>query len=280
MNVLSLFDGISCGQIALSRAGFSPELYFASEIDKAAIQVTQHNYPKTHQLGDVKNVTGNSLPPVSLLIGGSPCQGFSSLGKNLNFNDHRSALFFEYVRLLDETKPSYFLLENVPMKKQFRDVISGYLGVEPIMINSNLVSAQNRKRLYWTNIPVNGLPLDRNIFLDMVIDHTYSNYTMPKNWKNYVPSNCPRYVDPYHKKEIRDKSTTLRTNVNTGNMWVRVPNGYRNLSRHETEELQTVPLGYTSPISEHKAKKCLGNGWTVDVISHIFSGIQKVNIKN
>src|SRR5574344_2500072 len=140
-NILSLFDGMSCGQIALNRAGIEYDNYFASEIDKYAIKVTQHNYPNTIQIGDVTQVKGADLPKIDLLLGGSPCQGFSNAGKQLNFNDPRSKLFFEYVRLLRECNPKYFLLENVKMKKEFQDVITEHLGVEPIKINSALVSA-------------------------------------------------------------------------------------------------------------------------------------------
>lgn len=150
MRVLSLFDGMSVGQLALERAGVQVETYYASEIDKAAIKVTQKNFPNTVQLGNVQEI---DIPKdIDLLIGGSPCQGFSYAGKQLNFDDPRSRLFFDFVRILRETKPKYFLLENTPMKQEFQDVITEYLGVEPILINSNVVSAQNRKRLYWTNI--------------------------------------------------------------------------------------------------------------------------------
>jgi DNA (cytosine-5)-methyltransferase 3A len=149
INVLSLFDGMSCGQLALSRLGIEVENYYAAEIDTHAIKVTQHNFPNTIQLGDVTKIKGSDLPKIDLIIGGSPCQGFSFAGKQLNFNDPRSALFFEFVRLIKECKPKYFLLENVVMKKESEKVITELLGVEPIMINSSLVSAQNRKRLYW-----------------------------------------------------------------------------------------------------------------------------------
>ena len=153
MIVLSLFDGMSCGQLALQRAGFKVDIYLASEIDKYGKQVTRKNFPRTIQLGDVCDIKGENLPPIDILLGGSPCQGFSFAGKQLNFEDPRSALFFEYVRILKETKPKYFLLENVRMKKEYQNIISEHLGVEPVMINSALVSAQNRVRLYWTNIP-------------------------------------------------------------------------------------------------------------------------------
>ena len=160
MRVLSLFDGMSCGQIALKKAGIPVTKYFASEIDKHAIKVTQENFPDTIQLGSVTDVTTDQVGEIDLLIGGSPCQGFSFAGKNLNFDDPRSKLFFEYVRLLKELKPKYFLMENVRMSKKSQDIISEHLGVEPIVINSNLVSAQNRHRLYWTNIPFD-MPTDK-----------------------------------------------------------------------------------------------------------------------
>ena len=170
MNVLSLFDGMSCGQLALNRAGIKYNKYFASEIDKYAIAVTQHNFPNTIQLGDVLQVQAKDLPKIDLIIGGSPCTGFSMAGKGLNFNDPQSKLFFEFVRLLKECQPKYFLLENVKMKKEYQDVISKYLGVEPIEINSARVSAQNRKRLYWANFPIEQ-PEDKEVLLkDVAFD--------------------------------------------------------------------------------------------------------------
>ncbi|RKZ99062.1 MAG: hypothetical protein DRQ46_00100 [Gammaproteobacteria bacterium] len=187
INVLSLFDGMSCGQIALNRTGIEYDNYFASEIDKYAIKVTRANYPDTIQLGDIRHVEAVDLPKIDLLIGGSPCQGFSFSGKQLNFDDPRSALFFEFVRLLKECKPKYFLLENVIMSQESNDVISCTLGemfpncvsqkqlfqagrLEPICINSALVSAQNRKRLYWTNIPGLTQPKDKGIILEDVLE--------------------------------------------------------------------------------------------------------------
>ena len=165
INVLSCFDGISCGQVALERAGIKVNDYYACEIDKHTIKVTQHNYPNTIQLGDVRDLKCSDLPRIDILIGGSPCQGFSFSGKQLNFNDPRSKLFFEYVRILKEIKPKYFLLENVVMKKEYQDIISENVGVEPIKINSALLSGQNRRRLYWTNIPNIKQPEDKNINL-------------------------------------------------------------------------------------------------------------------
>jgi DNA-cytosine methyltransferase len=153
MKVLSLFDGMSCGRIALDQLGIPVEKYYASEIDKYAIQVSQANYPDIIQVGDICDLDPKDYKDVDLMLAGSPCQGFSFAGKQLAFDDPRSALFFEFIRLLKAIKPKYFLLENVRMKKEFLDVISEYMGVEPIMINSALVSAQNRVRYYWTNIP-------------------------------------------------------------------------------------------------------------------------------
>jgi DNA (cytosine-5)-methyltransferase 3A len=172
INVVSLFDGMSCGQIALEREKIPVKRYLACEIDKYAMQITQKNYPNTYQMGSVTDFSVKKLGIIDLLIGGSPCQGFSFAGKQLNFDDPRSKLFFEYVRILKECKPKYFLLENVKMKKEFQDIISGYLGIEPIEINSNLVSAQNRKRLYWTNIPGVCQPKDKDVLLKDIV-HEY-----------------------------------------------------------------------------------------------------------
>ena len=170
MNVLSLFDGMSCGQIALNRLGIKYDNYYAAEIDKYAIEVTKKNFPNTIHLGDVTKVKAADLEPIDLLMGGSPCQGFSFAGKQLNFDDPRSALFFEFVRLLKECKPQYFLLENVRMKKIYQDVITEHLGVEPIMINSSLLSAQSRHRLYWTNIPNVQQPQDKGLVIKDILE--------------------------------------------------------------------------------------------------------------
>ena len=173
MNVLSLFDGMSCGQLALQKVGANVTQYFASEIDKYAIQVAKENFPNTIHLGDVTKVDGNSFvneSKIDLLIAGSPCQGFSRSGNRLNFDDPRSKLFFEFVRILRQCKPKYFLLENVVMNKDSKNIITEYLGVEPIEINSNLVSAQSRRRLYWTNIPNVTIPKDKNIVIKDILE--------------------------------------------------------------------------------------------------------------
>ncbi len=170
MNVLSLFDGMSCGRIALDRLGIKVDNYYASEIDKYAMKVSEANYPDIIQIGDVTKINYDELPQIDLIMGGSPCQGFSFAGKQLAFDDPRSALFFCFWRAVKHLKPKYFLLENVRMKKEYLDVISEYMGVEPIMINSALVSAQNRVRYYWTNIPGIEQPEQRGIILRDILE--------------------------------------------------------------------------------------------------------------
>jgi site-specific DNA-cytosine methylase len=264
MNVLGLFDGMSCGQIALNKAGIKYDKYFSSEIDKFAMQVTQHNYPETIQIGDVTQVKGSDLPQIDLLIGGSPCQGFSFAGKQLNFEDERSKLFFEFVRLMEECKPKYFLLENVVMKKEYEDVITQHMGVEPILINSNLVSAQNRKRLYWTNIPDIQQPEDKNITMSDIL----------LSGQHIIVSNQKKTHKPGG-----DKSATLlaRDYKGFGNQQMSgvMDNGnIRMLTPVEYERLQNVPDNYSSVVSNTQRYKMLGNGWTVDVIAHIFKNIE------
>jgi len=181
MNVLSLFDGMSCGMIALDRLGIKVDNYYASEIDKYAIQVSQANYPDIIQVGDITKLDLSTLPKIDLVMGGSPCQGFSFAGKQLAFDDPRSALFFEFVKCVDTLKPKYFLLENVRMKKEYLDIISEYMGVEPIFINSSLVSAQSRQRYYWTNIPNVEQPKERGIVLRDILEDQPKKPTLMSN---------------------------------------------------------------------------------------------------
>lgn len=197
--VLSLFDGISCGQEALKKAGLTTRIFLSSEIDKYPKQVTRKNHPLTVQLGDVTQVVADDLPHVNLLMGGSPCQGFSFAGKQLNFDDPRSALFFEFARLLKECKPDYFLLENVVMKKEFQDVISEHVGVEPILLNSSLVSAQSRKRLYWTNIPGLTQPKDKGILLKDILENGIADSV-----KNRATETHKENIDKAHCLLARD----------------------------------------------------------------------------
>lgn len=204
MNVLSLFDGMSCGQIALERAGFKVDKYFAAEIDKYAMQVTQANYPDTIQIGDACQVKAKDLPKIDIILAGSPCQGFSLAGKQLNFSDERSALFFEFVRILKEVRKInpdvFFLLENVKMKREYQDIISDYMGCNPIVINSALLSAQNRVRLYWTNIPVIGEPKDKGILLKDILEDEVDEKYFLKN---------PKF--DFGGMDIEGKGRTLRT---------------------------------------------------------------------
>jgi len=200
MNVLSLFDGMSCGRIALDRLGIKVDNYYASEIDKYAMKVSEANYPNIIQIGDVTNINYDELPQIDLIMGGSPCQGFSFAGKQLAFDDPRSALFFCFWRAVKHLKPKYFLLENVRMKKEYLDVISEYMGVEPIMINSALVSAQNRVRYYWTNIPGIEQPEDRGMVLRDILETNASNeYLAGENLqKNYKGGN---QLNPNYKSQ-------------------------------------------------------------------------------
>ena len=361
IKVLSLFDGISCGRVALERAGFEIDTYFASEIDKDAIKVTQKNYPDTIQLGDVKDVVemvkAGLFADVDLLIGGSPCQGFSFAGKQLNFSDPRSSLFFQYVEILNELKrqnPNIkFLLENVKMKKEFQDVISSFLGVQPVSINSSLVSAQNRTRLYWCNWKITQ-PEDKGILLKDIIHENasvdrdkslcllagYDSKFQPKRYfekhiHQAIFEDLKEYIVPFDKtlqilnKEvekgkigyfrqdsqanrvysIHGKAVTLcgeagggaakmgqylfscitpdrvekRQNgqrFNDGKKFytltaqdkhgVLVEGYIRKLTPIECERLQTLPDNYTAGVSNTQRYKQLGNGWTVDVIAHIF----------
>ena len=364
MNILSCFDGMSCGRLALDKAGVTYNKYYASEVDKYAIKVSAANYPDTIQLGDIRDVKSDGLD-IDLLIGGSPCQGFSFAGKQLNFDDPRSKLFFEFVRLKEELQPKYFLLENVKMKQESQDIISKYMGVEPIEINSSLVSAQSRRRLYWTNIPFE-IPGDRGVVLkdiledDSITDRDKShcidaNYFKGGNLKSYfekrrrqlVFDKClqvgvadginghdlmKRVYSPDGKSptlnsmnggnrepkvilnpasivgrriqegirkdndmtvplvqclEVQDSNksrclSTLEKDVVVSNLPKgRYPEAYdkllkpmwRKLTPLECERLQTVPDNYTAHVSNTQRYRMLGNGWTVDVIAHIFDSL-------
>jgi site-specific DNA-cytosine methylase len=262
---------MSCGQIALNKVGIKYDNYYASEIDVHAIKVTQHNYPNTIQLGDIHNIKGSDLPKIDLCFGGSPCQSFSSAGNRTGF-DGKSGLFWEFVRVLNEVQSKYFLLENVKMKKEWEDIITKEMGVEPIRINSNLVSAQNRERLYWTNIPNLTQPEDKNIKLsDVLTDDNFR--TIPKcfynkwgtkerinknpNWVKNEKSNCLTTKNCHTNQYLFNEDKTL----------------CRLLNPTEFERLQTIPEGYTSVVSNTERYKMIGNGWTVDVISFIFEQI-------
>lgn len=281
---MSLFDGISCGKVALDRAGIKVKKYYASEIDKFAMQVSKKNHPDIIQLGDVTSWRNWDIDwkNVGLLIGGSPCQGFSFAGKQLNFNDDRSKLFFVYVDILNHIKsvnPDVkFLLENVKMKAEWQDVISGYLGVKPIRINSALVSAAKRDRLYWTNFDVE-MPDDKGITFDDINQHT-------TDWLSDT------YIDKVSKWKAQQdpiaNTTFIGTNSklpcltargynqsHSGMILISDGNKYRYLTNNEAELAMTLPVDYTAGITDRERARCLGNGWTVDVIAHIFTYLNR-----
>jgi len=317
MNVLSLFDGMSCGQLALHRAGIHYDNYYASEIDVYARAVTQINFPKTCQLGNVIGLDTSQLPVISLLIGGSPCQGFSFAGKQLAFDDPRSILFFEFVKILKklrEINPDIkFLLENVRMKKEHLDVITEQLGVEYICINSALVSAQNRVRYYWTNIAGVVQPKDLGIMLCDILetgvvdrDKSYcidANYWKGTNVEDYIKKGrrqiafterrseeAKKIRKEYRKLYGRDFSPRRakvlaarkdgKMNCLTATYSLKEHTlideslFYRKMTPVECERLQTIPDNYTNIASGTQRYKMIGNGWTIDVIAHIFNHLK------
>jgi DNA (cytosine-5)-methyltransferase 3A len=310
MNVLSLFDGISCGQVALERAGIKVDKYYASEIEKRAISVTQHNFPKTIQIGNVLDVQGEELPKIDLLMGGSPCQGFSLSGKQLNFEDPRSKLFFEFVRLLREVKPKYFLLENVKMKKEYSNAITNCLEkelgtrVEPVFINSRDFSAQSRGRLYWTNIPFEKQYESKEVFLRDIMEPYYGSETISdeeirSQLSELVGKNSKYYETFKWKRDTENRILVMRPDELKIQRIGRVGFGrnkseiitvltqpfvfdgkkIRKVNPLEAERLQTLPDNYTDVdgAPDSSRYKMTGNGWTVDVIAHIFNGIKNNN---
>ena len=334
MNVLSLFDGMSCGQLALKRSGIKVDKYYASEIDKYAISIAKKNFPNTIHLGDVTKIDISKLDRIDMIIGGSPCQSFSNASMTkLNFEDPRGKLFFEFVKLVQELKPKYFLLENVKMKKEWQDVISFHLGVEPIEINSSLVSAQHRRRLYWTNIDklensysLLTQPRDKNIMLKDILEHGFvdrdksycidANYSHGINPIQYVKKARRQIVTTkkgldFVKKVRASKNGLIQVGIakdinghdslkrvysqegkaptvnahGGGNTEPKVATNFnpkeyglersdwRKLTPLECERLQTVDDNYTEGVSNSQRYKMIGNGWTVDVIKHIFESI-------
>jgi DNA-cytosine methyltransferase len=279
INVLSLFDGMSCGQIALNKLGVKYDSYYASEIDKFAIAITKKNYPNTIHLGDVRDVKGKDLPKIDLLFGGSPCQSFSNAGNGKGF-EGSSGIFWEYVRVLREVKPKYFMLENVKMKKEWQDIITKELGVEPIAINSSLFSGQNRPRLYWTNIPGVEIPEDKGIVLkdiledDNLVDKQHLMTPKAMAYMDGLRNGKQRWQ--YHKNPLDGKAACIVASFyklsGLGVLDYRtLGKPCRRLTPVECERLQTVPDNYTESASRTQRYKMIGNGWTVDVIAHIFS---------
>jgi site-specific DNA-cytosine methylase len=290
MRVLSLFDGISCGQVALERAGIQVDKYYASEIDKYAIQITQKNYPNTIQLGDITKITNEDLDKlgnIDIIMGGSPCQDLSNYkydrGEVTGLNGEKSGLFYDYMRILKYVKPKYFLLENVAsMEQQWKDLISEIIGTQPIIINSALVCAAERKRLYWTNIPNITQPEDKGIVLkDIVLNpndvpekYWYTKYPITVH-DGDVKVKATIHLNGHRQaKEVyglNHKCNTLLCDGSGGNLVKKIyQNGRcRKLMPIEYERLQTLPDNYTSGISDSRRYSVIGNGWTVDVIAHI-----------
>jgi len=274
MKVLSLFDGISCARVALDRANIPVETYFASEIDKYAISISQKNYPDIIQIGDVKDISSVGAK-IDLIIGGSPCQDLSIAKQNRKgLEGEKSSLFYEYVRILNEIKPKYFILENVTsMPKKDKEIITQKLyGIEPVMINAALVSAQNRKRLFWVGVlQYDGTykqveipqPEDRNILLKDILEIDVDD-------KFYL-------YNQYNDRVMTEKCGTLGTcmsrTAKQGYQVISIKE-IRKLTPVECERLQSLPDNYTEGVSNTQRYKALGNGFNVEVIAHILKYIK------
>ena len=300
INVLSLFDGISCGQIALNNLGLKYNNYFSCEIDSEAIGITQTHFPKTIQLGDVRNLKADTLPNIHLLLAGSPCQGFSHAGKKLNFDDKRSCLFFELVRLIKEIKPKYFMIENVVMKKEWQNKISEILQVDPHMIDSANFSAQQRKRLYWTNFELpcvdklihNKITID-DVLEDQVeekyfIDDVKKNIILKKEEKKsyfktidfnegfpLVVNDCQTINKNQNGRRIRPKHSKCFTLTTRDRHGILKNEKLRKLTPKECEKLQTLPENYTLGFSDTSRYRMIGNGWNVKTIEYILSNVKE-----
>ena len=280
MKVLSLFDGISCGRVALEKCDINIESYYCSEIKPHAIQLVESKHPDNVNIGDARNINGADYDGIDLLLGGSPCKGLSGLNINRDGLAHKeSSLFYEYVRILKESNPRYFLLENVQGNKKSTAEITEILGIKPISINSKLVSAQNRPRYYWTNIPVEEPPKDRNITTDLLAQSVY-HYERPvvsENRTRWLNSGSGvrsvklgfTKINPYPKAGTIIRSGHVSWNEN----YHLVDGVYYHYSIRELEWLQTLPENYLNGFSYGQAYDMIGDAWTVDIISHILSYI-------
>ena len=280
MKVLSLFDGISCGMVALERAAIPVEKYVAYEIDDNAIKVSKNNYPFIEHCGDVLKADFTKYKGFDLLIGGSPCTYWSIAKTNGERETTPSGLgwdlFKQYVRALKESECKYFLYENnFSISPYIKAAITKELNVEPIMINSSLVSAQNRKRLYWTNIPGVIQPIDKNIELKDILKSTHE-WKKVSNWV-YSKWGEKQKIDTLKKLSSKKSSTLTTRKTHPVNYYLNEDKTmYTNLDSEEWEKLQTLPVGYTSILTEVNRHRVIGNGWTVDVIAHIFSFLRGV----
>lgn len=293
MKVLSLFDGMSCGRIALSRTGFEVEKYYASEIDLNSMKIAMKNYPDTIHIGNVLDIDEDQLASfgeIDLLMGGSPCQNLSisnsnNEGHNQGLEGEKSSLFYEYVRVLKMVKPKYFLYENVAsMKDKDKDIITEFLGVQPIMIDSNLVSAQDRKRYYWTNINVLDMPEDRKIVIRDILEQDvadkyfyWQGYTYHGEDKKIEATLRVKGHDMLKRVYNKDGKCGTLTACRGGYKQKKVLDGrhVRKLTPLEYERLQTVPEGYTEGVADIHRYNMLGDGWTVDIVAHILKYIEK-----
>ena len=295
MNILSLFDGVSCARIALEKMKIPIKNYYASEIDEHAIRVSKHNYPDIIHIGDIRKIKSKNLPKIDLLIGGSPCQDLSNAQNGLGLEGIKSGLFYEYIRILKEVKPKYFLLENV--KNKWGDVMSEIIGVPFILINSAVVSAQSRPRYYWTNIDYPKFPSNHNeevikTVLEKKVDEIF--YIDKNGINEYVRKieiNTKKTADGIIKVfdlpkkivndndrqrrvySIQSKSPTVLARADTTKVFV---NGrVRKLTPLECERMQKIPDNYTQICSNTQRYKMIGNAFTVDVISHFLKGVKK-----
>ena len=320
VRVLSLFDGISCGKLSIEDAGIEVAEYYASEVNEFSMGISKYNFPDIIQIGDVTKIDTSTLPTIDLLIGGSPCQNFSFSGtgkgavtvegievttleqymelKEQGFQfEGQSYLFWEYVRILRDIKPKYFLLENVNMAEKWKNVITKTLGVEPILINSKLVSAQSRPRLYWTNIPNITQPEDKGLYIKDVLEDEYTEKEVLSKMvlDRYQPLKCS-YAVGTTKPEFRKIGQRDYVYGDNNKMACLVATDYkqpkqvlhngviRKISPVEAERFQTLPDNYTKygmfgevvkEISHTKRFEGIGNGWTKAVITHIMTFLKK-----
>lgn len=281
LNVLSVFDGIRVGRYALELAGVKVEKYFYSEIEKEAIQIANNNYPDCRGLGDITKINPEELERIDIFIGGSPCQSFSNMGKGEGF-DGKSGLFWDYVKILNEIKKKNpevkFLLENVKMRKEWADIITEALGVDPVLINSSMFSAQKRQRMYWTNIDFDKDIKDKGIILSDILEKNVDEkyFLEGKRLENWNKNSAVRIKKCFSSLDAEKAiCMTARQYANWYGNHVTEGGRVRQLTPIECERLQTLPDNYTFGVSDAARFKALGNGWTAEVIAHIFKGLNK-----
>jgi DNA (cytosine-5)-methyltransferase 3A len=282
LNVLSLFGGIECGYLALKNANIPIGKYYSSEIDFYAMMIAMHRAPSIKHVGDIRNLKGKDFKDVDLILAGSPCQAFSKAGKRKGLSDEsaQSFLFYEFLRLYKEIKkynPKVkFLLENVVMDKKWEKLISDELGVLPMLINSDLLTAQNRERLYWTNIPGVTIPKDKHVYLDVVIPGA-KGYGVRGHNKGNKKENGEIKWESFGTTRTNRKANCVVTKTSTTNKLIFPDGTIRNYTINDAELLQGLPIDYTNVpgISKTRRYKAVGNAWTVPVIAHILKFLKK-----